>query len=118
MTEKARRGTKRVVVEMELVKEEYNERDETGAFSELRTCRALPRQGMPMYVEVRWGGGSSLYRMTQARTRTRLRRTWPLVAEAHRDETIAKQQRPRRDSEARVFDHLHHLLRPLCAQPM
>jgi|SRR6266850_8247594 len=57
MMEKARRGTKRVVVEMELVKEEYNERNETGAFSELKTSLALPRQGMPMYVEVRWGGG-------------------------------------------------------------
>ena len=58
--EKARRGTKRVVVEMELVKEEteeYNERSETGAFSELKTSLALPRQGMPMYVEVGWGGG-------------------------------------------------------------
>jgi hypothetical protein len=58
MMEKARRGTKRVVVEMELVKEEYNERSETGAFSELKTSLALPRQGIiPMYVEVRWGGG-------------------------------------------------------------
>jgi hypothetical protein len=51
MMEKARRGTKRVV------KEEYNERNETGAFSELKTSFVLPRQGMPMYVEVRWGGG-------------------------------------------------------------
>jgi hypothetical protein len=55
MMEKARRGTKRVV-EMELVKEEYNERSQTGAFSELKTSLALPRQGMPMYVEVGWGG--------------------------------------------------------------
>jgi hypothetical protein len=46
MMEKARRGTKRVVVEIELVKEEYNERSETGAFSELKTSLALPRQGM------------------------------------------------------------------------
>ena len=53
---KARR-TKRVVVEMELVKGGYNERSETGAFSELKTSLALPRQGMPMYVEVRWDGG-------------------------------------------------------------
>jgi hypothetical protein len=42
MMEEARRGTKRVV----LVKEEYNERSETGAFSELKTSLALPRQGM------------------------------------------------------------------------
>jgi hypothetical protein len=53
MMEKARRGTKCVVVEMELVKEEYNERNETGAFSELEMSLALPRQDMPMYVEVR-----------------------------------------------------------------
>ncbi len=45
--EKARRGTKRVVVETELVKEEYNERTVTGAFSELKTSLALPRQGIP-----------------------------------------------------------------------
>jgi len=44
MTEKARRGTKRAVVEMELVKGEYNERSETGAFSELKTGLMLPRQ--------------------------------------------------------------------------
>jgi hypothetical protein len=48
MMEKARRGNKRVVVEMELVKEEYNERSETGAFGEFKTSLALPRQGMPM----------------------------------------------------------------------
>jgi hypothetical protein len=35
MTERARRGTKRVVVEMELVKEEYIEHRENEAFSEL-----------------------------------------------------------------------------------
>ena len=46
MMEKARCGTKRVVAEMELVKEEHNERSETGAFSELKTSLALPRQGM------------------------------------------------------------------------
>ena len=57
--EKARRGTKRVVVEMELGKEEYNERSKTGAISKLKTCLALPRQGMPnvRYVEPRWGEG-------------------------------------------------------------
>ena len=55
MVEKARR-TKRVVVEMGLVKGGYNERSETGAFSELKTSLALPRQGMPNYGgEVRWG---------------------------------------------------------------
>lgn len=53
MMEKARRGAKRVVVEMELVKEEYNERTETGAFSELKTRLAPPRQSMSMYVAVR-----------------------------------------------------------------
>jgi hypothetical protein len=37
MVEKVRRSTKRVVVEMELVKEEYNECSETGAFGELKT---------------------------------------------------------------------------------
>ena len=57
MMEKARRGTKRVVVEIELVKEEYNERSNAGAFSELKTSPALPRHGMLMYVEARWGGG-------------------------------------------------------------
>lgn len=40
MMEKARRGNKRVVVEMELVKGEYNERSETGAFSEPRAPKA------------------------------------------------------------------------------
>jgi hypothetical protein len=35
MTERARRGTKHVVVEMELMKEEYIERSENEAFSEL-----------------------------------------------------------------------------------
>ena len=42
MTERARRGTKRVVVEMELVKEEYIERSENEAFSEL--SRALSQR--------------------------------------------------------------------------
>jgi len=53
--EEARRGTKRVVVEMELGKEECNERSETGAFSKLKTSPAPPRQGMPnvSYVELR-----------------------------------------------------------------
>ena len=55
MTEKARCGTKRVVVEMELVKEEYIERCENEVFSELKTRLAPPRQGMSMYVEVGWG---------------------------------------------------------------
>ncbi len=55
MMEKARHGTKRVMVEMELMEKEYNEHSETGAFSELKTSLALPRQGMPMYVEVGWG---------------------------------------------------------------
>lgn len=58
--ENARRGTKHVVVEIELVKEEYNERSETGGFSELKTSLALPRQGMPMYLEVRWDLGNTL----------------------------------------------------------
>lgn len=53
MMEKARHGTKRIVVEMGLVKEEYNERNETGAFSKWKTSLAPPRQGMSMYVEVR-----------------------------------------------------------------
>jgi hypothetical protein len=57
--EKARCGTKRVVVEMEYGKEELNERSETGAFSKLKTSLALPRQGMPIYVEVGCGGGRS-----------------------------------------------------------
>ena len=57
MTENARRGTKRVVVEMELVEEEYIERSGNEAFSELKTRLALPRLGMPMYAEVGWGGG-------------------------------------------------------------
>ena len=58
MKEKARRGTKRVVVEMELEKEEYtNGRSETGAFRTLKTSLALPRQSMLMYVKVRWGWG-------------------------------------------------------------
>jgi len=43
MIERARRGTKRVVVEMELEKEEYNGHSETGAFSTLKTSLALPR---------------------------------------------------------------------------
>ena len=42
MTERARRGTKHVVVEMELVKEEYIERSENEAFSEL--SRALSQR--------------------------------------------------------------------------
>ena len=42
MMEKARRGTKRVVVE----KEEYNERSETTACSELKTSLVLPKQGI------------------------------------------------------------------------
>ena len=50
MLEKVRRGTKRVVAEeVELKKEEYNERSETGAFSKLETSLVLARQGMPMY---------------------------------------------------------------------
>ena len=57
MMEKARRGTKRVVVEMELVKKEYNERGGAGAFSELKASLALLRQDILMYVEARWGGG-------------------------------------------------------------
>jgi len=43
MMEKTRRGTKRVV------EEEYDERGEARAFSELKTSLAFPRQGM------RWG---------------------------------------------------------------
>jgi hypothetical protein len=43
MMEKARRGTKRVVVEMELVNEVCNERSEPGVFNELKTSPALPR---------------------------------------------------------------------------
>ena len=53
MAEKARRGTTRVWVKMELVKEEYNERGEVKAFSELKASLVLPRQGMPTFVEVR-----------------------------------------------------------------
>ena len=50
MLEKVRRGTKRVVAEeVELKKEEHNERSETGAFSKLETSLALARRGMPMY---------------------------------------------------------------------
>jgi len=37
------------------VKEEYNERSETGAFNELKTSLAPPRQGMSMHVEVGLG---------------------------------------------------------------
>ena len=56
MKEKARRGKKRVVVEMELENEEYtNGRSETGALSTLKTGLALTRQSIPMYVKVRWG---------------------------------------------------------------
>jgi hypothetical protein len=53
MMKKGRHDTKRRGVgEMELVKEEYNERSaKTGAFSELKASLALPRQGMPMYVD-------------------------------------------------------------------
>lgn len=58
MMEKARHGTKRIVVEMEFVKEEYNEHSETGAFSELRMILALPRQGKPIYAEVREEGNT------------------------------------------------------------
>ena len=57
MMAKVQCGTKCVMVEMELMKEEYNEHNETGAFSELKMSLVLPRQGMPMYVKVRWGGG-------------------------------------------------------------
>jgi hypothetical protein len=39
------------VVEMELVREEYNERSEIGAFGELKTGLALARHSMPMYVD-------------------------------------------------------------------
>ena len=46
MMEKARRDTKRVVVGIELVKEDYNERSEIGALSELKTSLAAPRQGI------------------------------------------------------------------------
>lgn len=55
MMEEARRGTKCVVVEMELVKEdsEYNERSETEAFSESKTSLVPPRQEMSIHVEVR-----------------------------------------------------------------
>ena len=45
MTEKARRGGEHAVVKMELVKE-YNEPNDAGAFSELKTSLALPRHGM------------------------------------------------------------------------
>jgi len=57
--EKERRGTKRVVVEMVLGKEEHNERSETEAFSKLKTGPGPPRQGMPnvSYAELRWGEG-------------------------------------------------------------
>ena len=57
MIERARRGTKRIVVEMELKKEEYNGYSETGAFSTLKMTLALPRLSMLMYVEMRWGWG-------------------------------------------------------------
>ena len=50
MLEKVRRGTKRVVAEeVELKKEEYNERSETGAFSGSETSLVLARRGMPVY---------------------------------------------------------------------
>jgi hypothetical protein len=57
MMEKARCGTKRVVVEMELAKEKYNKRGETGAFSELKTSLALPKAGYANACEgeVGWG---------------------------------------------------------------
>ena len=55
--ERARRGTKRVVVEMEMKKEECNGHSETGTFSTLKTSLALPRQSMSMEVDVRWGWG-------------------------------------------------------------
>ena len=57
MTERARRGIKHVVVEMELEREECGGRSETGAFRTLKTSLALPRQSMLMYVKVRWGWG-------------------------------------------------------------
>jgi hypothetical protein len=47
---RARQGSKRVAVEMELEKEEYDGRSETGAFSALNTGLVLPRQSMLMYV--------------------------------------------------------------------
>ena len=55
MMEKARRGTKHVVmpVETELAREGDNERNEAGAFSGWKTSLALPWQGiMPIYVEL------------------------------------------------------------------
>jgi hypothetical protein len=52
MMEKAQHeAERRGVVEMELVREEDNERSETGAFGELKTSLALPRHSMPMYVD-------------------------------------------------------------------
>ena len=60
--EKARRRPKRVVVEMELVNEEYNESIETEAFSELKMNLAPPRQGMPVYVKMRWRAARRLKR--------------------------------------------------------
>ena len=42
--EKARRGTKRIVVGPELLKEVYNERNETGAFSELKKRQGIWRE--------------------------------------------------------------------------
>ena len=62
MTEMARHGAKRAVVEMELVKEEYIERSKNEVFSELKARLALPRHCMP---NVRWGGGSRPGRRTQ-----------------------------------------------------
>ena len=38
---------------MELLKEEYSERDEARAFDELKESLTFRGQGMPMYVEVR-----------------------------------------------------------------
>jgi hypothetical protein len=67
MIERARRGTKPVVVEMEL--EKYNGHGETGVFSTLKTSLALPRQSMPMYVEVRWGWGKKASTVLVAKER-------------------------------------------------
>ena len=54
MTEKARRGTRVVLVKMALVEEEYNERGEVKAFSVLKASLVLHRQGMPLaFVEMR-----------------------------------------------------------------
>jgi hypothetical protein len=49
MMERARRGTKHVVVEMELVKEEYIERSENDTFSEL--SQALSQRVNDLSIE-------------------------------------------------------------------